>query len=217
MDLKLLPRLEGCIIQECSAKQHDSFETSAEQFDAGVNVLTYTCPAASAALDLDRVKRELDAEIRKAGYQTIAEDKTNPANPTVTARKGSHWLRWDASSEDGEAIYSLISAESAIEKFKAEACGQPAAFSPLKQCDVVECMSKAEDSVAMRTASKEETSLTGNVQTLTLACPSISPAQAFSTVEGELKASGFEILFSDREHIESAWITGRAERGGWNW
>jgi hypothetical protein len=219
MDLKLLPRLEGCIIQECSAKQHDSFETSAGpagsaagQLDASVNALTYTCPAATASLDLDRVKRELDAEIRKAGYQTIAEDKTNPANPTVTARKGSHWLRWDASSEDGEAIYSLISAESAIEKFKAEACGQPAAFSSLKQCDVVECMSKSEDSVAMRTSLKEETSLTGNVQTLTLACPAISPAQAFSTVEGELKASGFEILFSDREHIESAWITGRAEK-----
>jgi len=25
-DLKLFPRLQGCIIQECSAKQHDSFE-----------------------------------------------------------------------------------------------------------------------------------------------------------------------------------------------
>jgi hypothetical protein len=212
MDLKLLPRLEGCIIQECSAKQHDSFETGAAQLDASVNALTYTCPAQSASLDLDRVKRELDAEIRKAGYQTIAEDKTNPANPTVTARKGSHWLRWDASTEDGEAGYSLISAESANEKFKAEACGQPANFSPLKQCDVVECMSKSEDSVNMRTALKEETSLTGNVQTLTLACPAISPAQAFSTVEGELKASGFEILFSDREHVDSAWITGRADK-----
>jgi outer membrane biosynthesis protein TonB len=64
----------------------------------------------------------------------------------------------------------------------------------------------------MRTALKEETSLTGNVQTLTLACPSISPAQAFSTVEGELKASGFQSLFSNREHVESAWITGRSEK-----
>jgi hypothetical protein len=76
----------------------------------------------------------------------------------------------------------------------------------------VECMSKSEDSVNMRTALKEETSLTGNVQTFTLACPAISPAQAFSTVEGELKASGFEILFSDREHVDSAWITGRADK-----
>ena len=203
VDLKQLPRLEGCVIQECSAKQHESFDT----LDASINTLAYTCPA---SFDLQRVKRELDAEIRKAGYQTITEDKTDPINPTGTARKGSRWLRWAASSEDGDASYSLISAESSAEKFKAEACERPPAFSSLKLCEVVECASKSEDSVAMRTALKEQTSLTGNVQTLTLACPSISAAQAFSTVEGELRASGFEILFSEREHPESGWMTGRA-------
>ena len=170
VDLKQLPRLEGCVIQECSAKQHESFDT----LDASINTLAYTCPA---SFDLQRVKRELDAEIRKAGYQTIAEDKTDPVNPTGTARKGSRWLRWGASAEDGDATYSLISAESSTEKFKAEACERPPAFSPLKLCEVVECASKAEDSVAMRTALKEQTSLTGNVQTLTLACPSISAAR----------------------------------------
>ena len=62
----------------------------------------------------------------------------------------------------------------------------------------------------MRTSLKAETSLTGNVQTVTLACPLLNVAQAFATVEGELKTSGFEILFSDIEHPESAWVTGRA-------
>lgn len=210
VDLKLLPRLEGCIIQECSAKQHDSFELpdgSAGPLDANVNALTYSCPA---SMDLQRVKRELDAELRKAGYQTLAEDKTDPTNPTVTARKASHWLRWAASSDDGDPSYSLTSAESSTEKFKAEACGQPRVLSAMKECEVVECTSKSEGSVAMRTALKEETSLAGNVQTVTLACPAISAAQALSTVEGELKSSGFEILFSDREHPESGWVTGRA-------
>jgi protein TonB len=209
-DLKLFPRLQGCIIQECSAKQHDSFEPSdgnAGPLDANVNAVTYTCPA---SMDLQRIKRELDAELRKAGYQTIAEDKTDPDNPTVTARKGSHWLRWAASSDDGDLSYSWTSAEGSSEKFKAEACGQPRAPSAMKECEVVECASKSEDSVAMRTAVKEETSLAGNVQTATLACPAIGAAQALSTVEGELKASGFEILFSDREHPESGWVTGRA-------
>jgi TonB family protein len=213
-DLKLFPRLQGCVIVECSAKQHDSFDTSADTsdgsarpLDANVNTLHYSCPV---SMDLERVKRELDAEIRKAGYQSVAEDKTDPASPAETARKGSHWLRWDASSEDGATSYSLISAESAAEGFKTEACGRPPGFSTLKQCEVVECTSKSEDSVAMRTAQKEETSLTGNVQTVTLACPSMGAAQAFSTVEGELRASGSEILFSDRERPESGWITGRA-------
>ena len=29
-------------------------------------------------MDLQRVKRELDAEIRKAGFLNVAEDKTDP-------------------------------------------------------------------------------------------------------------------------------------------
>jgi hypothetical protein len=213
VDLKLLPRLEGCIIQECSAKQHDSFDLpdgSAGPLDANVNALTYTCPAAPASMDMQRVKRELDSELRKAGYQTIAEDKTDAANPAVTARKGSHWLRWSASLEDGDLSYSLTSAESSTEKFKAEACGQPRILAAMKECEVMECASKSEGSVAMRTAQKEETSLAGNVRTVTLACPATSAAQALSAVESELKASGFEILFSDREHPDSGWVTGRA-------
>src|ERR1700733_6051437 len=55
VDLKLFPRLEGCVIQECSAKQHDSFDTSegsAGPLDANVNALTYSCPA---SMDLPRL------------------------------------------------------------------------------------------------------------------------------------------------------------------
>jgi protein TonB len=218
VDLKLLPRLEGCIIQECSAKQHESFETgvdtpaastdsSAVPLDANVNSLTYSCPA---SMDPARVKRELDAEIRKAGYQNVAEDKTDAANPVATARKGSHWLRWGASSEDGSTSYSLISAESSTEKFKAEACAQPPVFSLQKSCEIVECTSKSEDSVGMRTAQKAQASIAGAVQTATLACPANSPAQMLSAAEEELKRSGFEILFNDHERPESGWITGRA-------
>jgi len=213
-DLKLFPRLESCVIQECSAKQRDSFEPEpsdgpADSLDVNVNALTYTCPATSGSMDLQRIKRELEGELRKAGYQTVAEDKTDADNPTVTARKGSHWLRWSASSDDGGLSYSLTSAESSSGKFKPEACGQPGLLSAMKECEVVECASKSESSVAMRTAQKVETSLAGNVRTVTLACPAIGAAQALSAVEGELKTSGFEILFSDREHPGSGWVTGR--------
>ena len=215
VDLKQLPRLEGCVIQECSAKQHDSFDTgdggsASPNFntsDANTNSLAYSCPA---AMDLERVKRELDAQVRKAGYQNIAEDKTDPANPTVTERKGSHWLRWGASSEGGATSYSLISAESAGEKFKAEACAEPRVISFQKNCEVVECTSKLEDSVGMRTAQKAQASIAGAVQTATLACPANGPVQTLLAAEEELKRSGFEILFSDRERPESGWLTGRA-------
>jgi TonB family protein len=209
VDLKLFPRLEGCVIVECSAKQHDPFDAvngSGAPADANINALAYTCPAG----DLEKMKRDFEAELRKAGFQAPTEEKSDGAGPSVTARKNSQWIHWTSNTEDGATSYSIASASGGNEKFKPEACGQPPALSPLKQCEVVECTSKSEDSVAMRTAQKGETSLTGNVQTVTLACPSVSPAQAFSAVEGELKAAGFDILFNDREHPESSWMTGRA-------
>jgi len=212
-DLKPLPRLEGCVIVECSAKRHDhdpfdAADGSGAPADADTNALSYSCPLA----DLRKMKRDFAVQLRNAGYQNVNEDTSDAASPALTARKGSQWIHWDANTEDGAVTYTLTAASGAGEKFKAEACGQPPLLSSLKQCEVVECNSKSEDSVAMRTAQKEETPLAGNVQTVTLACPSISPAQAFSTVETELRTAGFEILFSDRENPESGWMTGRAGR-----
>ena len=96
------------------------------------------------------------------------------------------------------------------EKFKAEACVEPKVLTLQKNCEIVECASKSEDSVGMRTAQKEQTSVAGTVQTATLACPAMAPAQTFLAAEDELKRSGYEILFSDRERPESGWLTGRA-------
>jgi TonB family protein len=207
-DLKPLPRLEACVIVECSAKQHDSFDApdaNGAPSDANTNSLAYSCPVA----DPQKMAREFDTQLRKAGYQNITPDKSDPASPTLTARKGAQWIHWSANTEDGATTYSFTAASDAGEKFKAEACAQPPTLSALKQCEVVECNSKSEDSVSMRTALKEETALTGNVQTVTLACPASGARQVFSALESELKTSGFEILFSDREHPESGWITAR--------
>jgi len=206
-DLKPLPRLEACVIVECSAKQHDSFDApdaSGAPSDANTNSLSYSCPVA----DLQKMAHEFDTQLRKAGYQNITPDNSDPASPALTAHKGAQWIRWSANNEDGATSYSFTAASDAGEKFKAVACAQPPMLSALKQCEVLECNSKTEDSVAMRTAPKEETALTGNVQTVTLACPTSGPRQVFSALESEL-TSGFEILFSAREHPENGWITAR--------
>ena len=213
-DLKLLPRLEGCLIQECSAKQHDSFDTSGVDIvlgtpgplDANVNALTYSCPA---TMNLQRVRQELDAEIHKAGFLNVFEDKSDATNSVTTTRKGSHWIRWGASS-DGGITYSFTVAVGSAEKFKPEACAGPPVLSLQRACEIVECTSKMEDSAGMRTAPNEQTSVAGTVQTVTLACPTLAPAQALSAAEEELKRSGFEILFRDRQRPESGWLTGRA-------
>jgi hypothetical protein len=209
-DLKAVPRVAGCLIQECSAKQHEPFDTGEESggtLDANVNTLTYSCPASS---DLDALKRNLDAAVHKAGFLNVAEDKADPANVVTTTRKGSRWLRWSASAEDGGTAYSITTASAATDKFKAEACVMPPALAFAKSCEIVECGSKSDDSAEMRTAAKDQTSIAGNVQTVMLSCPAASPAQMFPLAEDELKRSGFEIVFSDRDQPESGWLTGRA-------
>jgi hypothetical protein len=208
-DLKLLPRLEGCVIQECSAKQHETFETAdvtAPTIDANINTVLYSCPA---SMGIERVKRELDAAVHKAGFVNVVEDK-DANNVVVTTRKGSHWIRWGAGSEDGATSYSITTAAASSEKFKPEACAEPQVLSLERTCEIVECTSKAEYSVGMRTAQKEQTSVAGTVQTVTLACPAIGSAQTLAAAEDELKRSGFEILFSDHDRPEDGWLTGRA-------
>src|SRR5579862_7748704 len=128
-DLKLLPRVAGCVIQECSAKQHESFDTAgadiggtAGPLEANVNSLAYFCPA---AMDLPHIRQELEAAIHKDGFLNVAEDKTDPDNPVNTARKGARWIRWSANSEEGGVSYWVTAAASSTEKFKAEACTGP--------------------------------------------------------------------------------------------
>jgi hypothetical protein len=207
-DLKIVPRVAGCLIQECSAKQHESFDASVENgapLDANLNTLTYSCPASK---DFESVKRELDAAIHKAGYLNVAEDKVENVSTVVTARKSSRWIRWSVNSEDGIS-YSLTAASPATEKLKAEACTAPAVLSLAKTCEMVDCASKAEDSTEVRTSVKDQTSVAGNVQTVMLSCPAAPPIQAFPAAEDELKRSGFEILFIAHERPESGWLTGR--------
>jgi protein TonB len=210
-DLKLLPHVEGCLIQECSAKQHDTFETaegSGGSLDAHVNSLTYSCPA---PMNFEHVRQELDAEVHRAGYLNVTQDQVNANNVNVTARKGSHWIRWDVNAEDGVALsYSITTASAGAERFKPEVCAMPQVLSLEKTCEVVDCAAKAEDAAPMRTGQNEKMSVAGMVQSLTLSCPLASPAQAFTAAEDELKHAGYEMLFHAAGDSEGFWLTGRA-------
>lgn len=192
-DLKLFPRLEACTIVECSARHHDSFDTGDSHsgpLDADTNSLSYSCPLR----DLLKMARDFDAQLRKAGYLNITMDRSDNGPSTITGHKGSQWVHWSASSEDSATSYSLTTASTATQKL--EACAGPslpALKTPLQQCEISECSSKSEDSIGMRTSQNQDTPLTGNVQTLALACPALP----FDALQRELRTSGFEILFSN--------------------
>src|SRR5271170_620838 len=108
-DLKLFPRLEGCMIVECSAKHHDPLDAgdaSGAPSDADKNALSYSCPVG----DLKKMQHDFDSQLRKAGYQNITPDLSDAASPVLTARKGSQWIHWNANTEDGVASYTLTAA-----------------------------------------------------------------------------------------------------------
>src|SRR5579864_8693770 len=87
-DLKLWPRVESCVIVECAAKQHDTTSiqnSGGPALDLATNSITYSCPA---PIDPKRIEREVDLLLHKSAYQTVSEDKSDPASVVVTARKG---------------------------------------------------------------------------------------------------------------------------------
>ena len=209
-DLKLWPRVEGCVIVECAAKQHDTTSiqnSDGPALDLATNSITYSCPA---PIDPKRIERDIDSLLHKSAYRKIAEDRSDPGSIGVTARKGEQWVRWNASSEDSSNIYSVVTGDSATERMKAEACNEPQIFSLQAHCVVTECASKSEDAVEVRTNQQEQFSLEGPLLTATLTCPASNAAWMFESAQKELKESGFDILFNDHEHPESSWLTARS-------
>ena len=178
---------------------------AARLLDANTNSVSYSCPAG----DLQKMQHDFDAQLRKAGYQNITPDDSDAANPALTARKGSQWIHWSANTEDGATEYSLTLAASAGEKFKAETCVLPPLLSTLKQCEVEECNSKSEDSVAMRTAPQEKHRSPGTCRPSRWHVPPSARRKPSAAVEGELKNVRLrDSVQRPRTARERHWATG---------
>jgi TonB family protein len=202
--------VEGCVIVECAAKQHDTTSiqnSDGSALDLATNSITYSCPA---PIDPKWIEREIDSLFHKSAFQTVSEAKSDPASIGVTARKGGKWVSWNASSDDSVSTYSVVAGDSGTERLKVEACNEPQTLSLPAHCVVVECASKSEDAAEIRMNQEEHFSLVGPLLTATFDCPVSSAAQMFESAQKELKESGFDILFADHEHPESSWLTARS-------
>ena len=209
-DLKLIPRVPGCVIVECSANQSDLISTINKDdrlVDAATNSLVYWCPT---GIDPQRIEREVVLQLRKGAYQTVREEKDDPMSTALTARKGSQWINLKAWLEDGTTTYSLLAAETGAEKSKAQTCSQPQVLSFEQRCGVAECTSKSANALQMQTSGRQRTSLEGPAVTATLTCPGLNPSEIFDSAEKELKDSGFDVLFTDRAQAASYWLTARS-------
>src|ERR1043165_7871736 len=99
-DLPILPRLTGCEIRECRARDYDEAElppgpvAGSGDFpksfvDGRLGVVTYTCPA---SLRLADIARQSQAVLRRAGYSFVYSGSMFYNQlPRLTAPPGSPW------------------------------------------------------------------------------------------------------------------------------
>lgn len=99
-DSKLLTRMSGCTITECSTRDFDSAQVQikageleapgvASTLEGMVEEVTYICPARLSQLQL---QRNAEAALKAGGFSVVYTGKDENDWPMVTARKGGQWM-----------------------------------------------------------------------------------------------------------------------------
>jgi OOP family OmpA-OmpF porin len=98
-DSKLIQRMRGCVIWECSAKEFDSAEIEVGRTAAGetvnktlegeTEIIVYECPQ---SLSLLQIVRNVEAAMRQAGLRIAYSGKSSGETPMVTGNAGAQWI-----------------------------------------------------------------------------------------------------------------------------
>jgi OOP family OmpA-OmpF porin len=108
-DSKLLTRMPGCTITECTTKEFDAVSMQNKLIDTANNQvpkqdlegqlesLVYICPA---RLSILQIQRNFENALKAAGFTIVFSGKEENDWPTVTARKAAQWINirsrpWD--------------------------------------------------------------------------------------------------------------------------
>jgi hypothetical protein len=115
-DLPILPRIAGCEIRECHARDYDEAELQSGPLDRSgdfpkvfvdgqLAVVTYTCPASLRLADL---ARQSQATLRRAGYSFVyAGSMFYNELPGFTARRGQTWVQLVSEPFDALTGYTV--------------------------------------------------------------------------------------------------------------
>lgn len=100
-DSKLLSRLPGCGIYECSEKEFDATDIvvnmagETKSLEGAIEMQRYICPAKMSPL---QIMRNAQAALKKAGYtMVVAGTPESHEFPVVTVRKGNQWFMLETS------------------------------------------------------------------------------------------------------------------------
>ena len=103
-DSKLLTRMSGCKILQCSMKDFDSASVQVKAgqvetegvttaLEGMVEELYYICPARVSLLQL---QRNAEAALKTGGFTVVYSGKDQNDWPMVSARKGGQWMEFRA-------------------------------------------------------------------------------------------------------------------------
>jgi len=112
-DSKLMTRMAGCTIVECSTKEFDATEvrvgpaetdSSMKPLEGAVETIKYYCPAKYSML---QVVRNAESALKTAGYTIVYTSKPQEDDPAITARKGPQWISVGAWLVNDITAYTL--------------------------------------------------------------------------------------------------------------
>ncbi len=210
-DLKLLPRVLGCVITECSTKRLESVKIQTSGGDTqNVQGPSSTVKYSCATLTLERLMAELLPAIQKAEYQVVYQDEEGESR-LITAKKGAEWLDIDTSLDDNGALYSLTLVETGAPKpLAGDVCSEAPAFPLPAGCALTDCTAKRKDTLQMRYSEKTQIDLSGAARISGIACQApVTPGTFFDSAIAALKESGYTQVFTQREKPEYSWLTVR--------
>jgi outer membrane protein OmpA-like peptidoglycan-associated protein len=113
-DSPLISRMTKCNITECSKKEYDGAELLTgfakddwivKNIEGETERIEFACAVTLSPL---QIARNMEAALRKAGYQLIWSGKGFGADPTVTGRKGDQWIQVRAWMNGDTPSYSHI-------------------------------------------------------------------------------------------------------------
>jgi OOP family OmpA-OmpF porin len=103
-DSKMMTRMRGCTIVECSKKEYDAAELivaddqKSQSVEGEIEIVQYTCPASVSML---MIARNAENALKAQGFTTVFSGPAVNNFPTATLRKSANWVSVETNEAPG--------------------------------------------------------------------------------------------------------------------
>lgn len=103
-DSKMLTRMRGCTIVECSRKEYDAAELivaddqKSQSVEGEIEIVQYNCPSSVSML---MIARNAENALKAQGFTTVFSGPAVNNWPTATLRKGANWVSVETNENPG--------------------------------------------------------------------------------------------------------------------